>query len=260
MSEDKMKIENKYLSVATDNEDFHKLLDISRKNIRYYFSACLNTKEKVRQYIKETNTSTIKIDDDLLNITESLYNIRPYHAPDKDDCTEYCDMKNQNSVIYDDFIENLMRKAHDRQNITFIDYIPDNFKKADVIFSHFFNKPKICVSYHTSPVMMCFNFSKDGLNIVYMLNNLDNNKTMLDITLSQDKKIVSTEVYFNGEKSNENEMITLTNKQLDHLIILSHYTDGEEVDFRVEKYIDDILAENYQDLLDYIKVKEMMYI
>lgn len=260
MSEDKIKIENKYLSVATDNEDFHKLLDISRKNIRYYFSACLNTKEKVRQYIKETNTSIIKIDDYLLNITESLYNIRPYHAPDKDDCNEYCDMKRQNSNVYDDFIENLMRKAHARQNITFVDYIPANFKKADVVFSHFFNNPKICVSYHTSPIMMCFNFSNDGLNVVYMLNNLENNKMMLDITISQDKKIVSTEVYFNGEKSNENEMITLTNKQLDYLIILSHYTDGEEIDFMVEKYVDDILAENYQDFLDYIKVKEMTYI
>lgn len=260
MSEDKLQIENKYLSVATDNEDFHKLFDISRKNIRYYFAACLNTKEKVRQYIKETNTSLIKLSDDLLSIVENVYNIRPYHAPEKDDCTEYCDMKRQNSNVYDDFIENLIRKAHARQNITFVDYIPANFKKADVVFSHFFDNPKICVSYHTSPVMMCFNFSKDGLNVVYMLNNLDNNKMMLDITISQDKKIVSTEVYFNGEKSNENEMITLTNKQLDYLIILSHYTDGEDVDFRVEKYVDDILAENYQDLLDYIKVKEMMHI
>lgn len=129
MSEDKMKIENKYLSVATDNEDFHNLFNISRKNIRYYFAACLNTKEKVRQYIKETNLSLIKLSDDLLGITESLYNIRPYHAPDKDDCNEYCDMKRQNSNVYDDFIENLMRKAHARQNITFVDYIPANFKK-----------------------------------------------------------------------------------------------------------------------------------
>lgn len=55
-------------------------------------------------------------------------------------------------------------------------------------------------------------------------------------------------------------MISMTTKQLDYLIILSHYTDGEEVDFKVEKYVDDILAENYQDLLDYIKVKEMMHI
>lgn len=260
MSEDKIKIENKYLSVTTDNEDFHNLFNISRKNIRYYFAACLNTKEKVRQYIKETNTSIIKLDDDVASIIESLYDVRPYHAPEKDDCTEYCDMKRQNSNVYDDFIENLMRKSHARQNITFVDYITANFKKADVVFSHFFDNPKICVSYHTSPIMMCFNFNQNGLNIVYMLNNLDNNKSMLDITISQDKKIISTEVYFNGEKSNENEMITLSSKQLDYLIILSHYTDGEEVDFRVEKYVDDILSENYQDLMDYIKVKEMMYI
>lgn len=260
MPEEKIIVKNKYLSVITDNDVFHKLFDNSNKNMMYYFSACLNTKEKVSQYIKETNTSLINLDDVSFGLSESLYNIRIYQAPDKDDCTEYCDMKNRKSTVYDDFIENLMRKAHDRQNITFVDCIPANFKKADVVFSDFFNNPKICVSYHTSSVMMCFNFNRDGLNIVYMLNSLDNNKFMLDITINQDKKIISTEVYFNGEKSNKNEMITLTNKQLDYLIMLSHYTDGEEVDFIVEKYIDDIVVENYQDLLDYIKVKEMTHI
>lgn len=239
-------VENKYLTVKTENEDFEKLLDISAKNIRYYFSACLNVKDKVTQHLKETN--------------KKFADVRIYHAPDKDDCTEYTDVKNQNSTVYDDFIENLVKKAHERSHLTFVDYIPANHKKADVVFSHFFDNPKISVTYFTKPIMLCMNFNKDGLNIVYMLNHHNNQKFMLDINIDHNKKIVSTEVSFNGDRSNETEMISLNTKQLDYLIVLSHYTDGEEIDFMVEKYVDDILNENYQDFIDYIKVKEMLHI
>lgn len=241
-------VENKYLTVKTENEDFEKLLDISAKNIRYYFSACLNVKDKVTQYLKETN--------------KKFADVRTYHAPDKDDCTEYMDVKNQNSKVYMDFIENLVKKAHDRSHLTFMDYIPDNHKKADLTLSHFFDKPQIGITYFTNPIMITMNFDKNGLNIVYMLNSCDNNKMMLDITINHNTEIISTEVYFNfnNERSNETDMITLNHQQLDYLIVLSHYADGEEIDFMVEKYVDDILAENYQDLLDYIKVKEMIHI
>lgn len=239
-------VENKYLTVKTENEDFEKLLDISAKNIRYYFSACLNVKDKVTQHLKETN--------------KKFADVRIYHAPDKDDCIEYTDVKNQNSTVYDDFIENLVKKAHERSHLTFVDYIPANHKKADVVFSHFFDNPKISVTYFTTPIMLCMNFSKESLNIVYMLNHLDNKKLMLDINIDHNQKIVSTEVSFNGDRSNETEMISLSTKQLDYLIVLSHYADGEEIDFMVEQYVDDILAENYQDFIDYIKVKEMFHI
>lgn len=143
-----------------------------------------------------------------------------------------------------------------------MDYIPDNHKKADLTLSHFFDKPQISITYFTKPIMITMNFDKNGLNIVYMLNSCDNNKMMLDITINHNTEIISTEVYFNfnNERSNETDMITLNHQQLDYLIVLSHYADGEEIDFMVEKYVDDILAENYQDLLDYIKVKEMIHI
>jgi hypothetical protein len=241
-------VENKYLTVKTENEDFKKLLDISAKNIMYYFSACLNIKDKVTQYLKETN--------------KKFADVRIYHAPDKDDCTEYMDVKNQNSKVYMDFIENLVKKAHDRSHLTFMDYIPDNHKKADVTLSHFFDEPQISITYFTKPIMITMNFDKNGLNIVYMLNSCDSNKMMLDITINHNTEIISTEVYFNfnNERSNETDMITLNHQQLDYLIVLSHYADGEEIDFMVEKYVDDILAENYQDFIEYIKVKEMLYI
>jgi hypothetical protein len=239
-------VENKYLTVKTENEDFKKLLDISAINIRYYFSACLNIKDKVTQHLKETN--------------KKFADVRTYHAPDKDDCTEYTDVKNQNSTVYMDFIENLVKNAHARSHLTFVDYIKDNHKKADVIFSHFFDNAKISVTYFTTPIMLCMNFNKDGLNIIYMINHHDNQKLMLDINIDHNQKIVSTEVCFNGDRSNETEMISLNTKQLDHLIVLSHYADGEEIDFIAEKYVDDILAENYQDFLAYVKIKEMIYI
>lgn len=241
-------VENKYLTVKTENEDFKKLLDISAINSRYYFSACLNIKDKVTQHLKETN--------------KKFADVRTYHAPDKDDCTEYTDVKNQNSTVYMDFIENLVKNAHARSHLTFVDYIKDIHKKADVIFSHFFDNAKISITYFTKPIMLCMNFDKNGLNIVYMLNSCDSNKMMLDITINHNTEIISTEVYFNfnNTRSNETDMITLNHQQLDYLIVLSHYADGEEIDFMVEKYVDDILAENYQDLLDYIKVKEMMHI
>jgi hypothetical protein len=239
-------VENKYLTVKTENEDFKKLFNTSAENIRYYFSACLNVKDKVTQHLKETN--------------KKFADVRIYHAPDKDDCTEYTDVKNQNSTVYMDFIENLVKNAHARSHLTFVDYIKDNHKKADVIFSHFFDNAKISVTYFTTPIMLCMNFSKESLNIVYMLNHLDNKKLMLDINIDHNQKIVSTEVCFNGDRSNETEMIVLTTKQLDYLIVLSHYADGEEIDFIAEKYVDDILTENYEDFINYIKLKEMLYI
>jgi hypothetical protein len=241
-------VENKYLTVKTENEDFKNLLDIITPNIRYYFSACLNVKDKVTQYLKETN--------------KKFADVRIYHAPDKDDCTEYTDVKNKNSTVYMDFIENLVKKAHARSNLTFVEYIKDNHKKADVIFSHFFDNAKISVTYFTKPIMMCINFDKNGLNIVYMLNSCDSNKMMLDITINHNTEIISTEVYFNfnNARSDETDMITLNHQQLDYLIVLSHYADGEEIDFITEKYVDDILAENYEDFINYIKLKEMIYI
>lgn len=236
-------VENKYLTVKAENEDFKKLFDSSAQNIRYYFSACLNVKDKVTQHLKEMN--------------KKFADVRIYHAPDKDDCTEYTDVKNKKSTVYMDFIENLVKKAHERIHLKFVDYIADNHKKADIVFSHFFNNAKISITYFTSPIMICMNFNKDGLNIIYMLNHSDSQNLMLDINIDHNKKIVSTEVFFNGDKSNETEMIVLTPKQLDYLIVLSHYSDGEEIDFMADKYVNDILAENYQNLINYIKVKEM---
>lgn len=243
---DNLMIGERYLIVDTDNAAYKETLDVAHKNIDYFFSAKLNTKEKIRSH--------------LIKIKKKLADIRTYHAPEKDRSSEYSDVKNRNYKVYEDFIDNLVRKAHARRNIAFVNYISDKRKSADLVLSYFFDTPKIGVTYFTSPVMLCFSFNREGLNIVYMLNHHDNNKMMLDINMSHNNEIISTEVYFNGNRNPESEMIKLNHMQLDYLIVLSHYADGENIDFIVEKYVDDILVENYQNVLDYFKIKEMLYI
>lgn len=240
-------IECKFLAIETKDKDFKKIFDFASKNMFHYFSMYFNTKEKVHNAFKKNNAQW------------SDFKVCGY-VPDKDDAVEVSDVKNQNSLMYKNFIENLVRKAHLRSNLTFVNYIPEKHKKAELVSSYFFEKPEISITYFTSPIMLCMNFNKESLNIVYMLNHHNNEKFMLDINIDHNNKIVSTEASFNGVKSNEIELISLNHKQLDYLIVLSHYADGEEIDFIAEKYVDDILAENYQDLLDYIKVKEMTYI
>lgn len=239
-------IKNKFLTVETENKDFKKLFDVISKNMMHYFSMCLNTKEKVHKSHAETD--------------DRWADINVCYAPKKDDCEEVSDVKNQNSSVYKNFIENLMRKAHDRVHLPFIDYIPEKNKKADFIFSDFFDNKKISVTYFTSPIMLSMSFNEETLNIVYLLNHSDAQKMMLDININHNQQIISTEVFFNGDQSNETEMISLNTTQLDYLIVLSHYTDGESIDFIAEQYVDDILAENYENFINYIKLKEMLYI
>lgn len=244
----KLDIEDKYMHVHTDNQNFKDLFDLSKLNMDYFFSAYLNTKDKVSEHLKEKN--------------KKLVDISVYKAPDKDDATEYSDVKNRNNTVYNDFFENYVRKAHLRQGIAFCNYIPAINKKADLVFCDFFENQKMSFTYMAKSIMMCLDFSKNGVKMVYMLNHSDTDKMMLDINIAHNNTIVEAEVYFNftSKRSNETDIIAMSHKQLDYLIILGHYADSEEIDFIAEKYVDDILAEKYEDFLNYIKIKEMIYI
>jgi len=238
-------IQHKFLSIDTEDNDCKSLFKAISRNMKHYFSMHLNTIEK--------NHESYRI------IGDRWADMNVGAAPKKDECIEISDVKNNNSYIYKNFIENLMRKAHDRMNLPFLNYIPEKHKKAEFVFSDFYNDKKIRVTYYTSPVMLTMCFNKDSLTIVYLMN-YDTQKMMLEIQLDHNKSIISTEVYFNDARSNETEMISLNTKQLDCLIILSHYTDNEEIDFNIEQYVDAILEENYDVFFNYVKLKEMIYI
>lgn len=239
------KVNQKFVSVDTKDKDCKKLLDSISKNMMHYFSMNLNT--------------TKKIDKVYQRINDRWADMNVCSCPNKDDCNEISDVKNNNSFVYKNFIENLMRKAHDRMQLPFINYIPEKHKKAEFVFSDFFDNKKITVTYYTSPVMLNMSFNKEALTIAYVMN-FDTQKMMLEIQIDHNQNIISTEVYFNGNHENETEMISLNKKQVDSLIVLSHYTHDEEIDFNVEQYVDAILTEDYESFLNYIKIKEMIYI
>jgi hypothetical protein len=236
----------KYTIISNNILGFDQLFDISEINMSYYFSNCFNNGTIVKGILNQLGLKGV--------------DIHMYATPNKGEIREYSDIENMDSTIYNHFTYFLLKKAHERNCLPFHQVLNSKDRKGYMLLSHLRKQPIIEVNYYTKIVALCFTFGKDGLKIVYTLNSETSNKLMLDIHINKKNEILSTTVYFNGKIYKEPEKINLNHKQLDYLIALCHYGMIEENDFNVETYIDKVLAENYKDILDYFKVKEMTYI
>lgn len=239
----------KYTIVLNDILEFDELFDVSQINMSYYFSNWVNNETKITEVIKKLYLEGIKVD--MINM---------YANPDKGSHREYCDVANNDDRIYYNFISKLLKKSHARNDLSYYEHLPLNDQKGYMDICYLFNRPKIEIRYHTKTISTFFTFTETGLVIVYKINNNDSNKMMIEIKINENNEILSTIVHFNDKIYKEPEKIKLSHKQLDYLIALCHYGMIEEKDFNVEPYIDKVLAEDYKDVINYFKVKEMTYI
>jgi hypothetical protein len=239
----------KYTIVQNDLLEFDELFDVSQINMSYYFSNWFNNETKIKEVVKKLILAGIHID--MINM---------YANPEKGSHREYCDVENRDDRIYYNFISQLLKQSHARNDLNYYEHLPSNARKGYMDICYLFNRPKIEINYHTQTISTLFTFTETGLVIVYKINNNDSNKMMIEIKINENNEILSTIVHFNGKIYKEPEKIKLSHKQLDYLIALCHYGMVEENDFNVEPYIDKVLAENYKDVIDYFKVKEMTYI
>jgi hypothetical protein len=239
----------KYTIVQNDLLEFDELFDVSQINMSYYFSNWVNNETKITEVIKKLRLEGIKVD--MINL---------YQNPDKGNHREYCDVENRDDRIYYNFISQLLKQSHARNDLNYYEHLPSSDRKGYMDICYLFNRPKIEITYHTQTISTLFTFTETGLVIVYKINNNDSNKMMIEIKINENNEILSTIVHFNGKIYKEPEKIKLSHKQLDYLIALSHYGMTEEKDFNVEPYVDKVLAEDYKDVINYFKVKEMTYI
>ncbi len=229
--------------------EFDELFDISQINMSYYFSNWVNNEIKMTKVIKKLYLEGIKVD--MINM---------YVNPNKGSHREYCDVANNDGRIYYNFISQLLKQSHARNDLSYYEHLPLNDQKGYMDICYIFNRPKIEIRYHTKTISTLFTFTETGLVIVYKINNNDSNKMMIEIKINENNEILSTIVHFNDKIYKEPEKIKLSHKQLDYLIALCHYGMIEEKDFNVEPYIDKVLEEDYRDVINYFKVKEMTYI
>lgn len=239
----------KYTIIMNDFLEFDELFDISQINMSYYFSNWVNNEIKMTKVIKKLYLEGIKVD--MINM---------YVNPNKGSHREYCDVANNDGRIYYNFISQLLKQSHDRNDLSYYEHLPLNDQKGYMDICYIFNRPKIEIRYHTKTISTLFTFTETGLVIVYKINNNDSNKMMIEIKINENNEILSTIVHFNDKIYKEPEKIKLSHKQLDYLIALCHYGMIEEKDFNVEPYIDKVLEEDYRDVINYFKVKEMTYI
>lgn len=226
---------------------FEILLENHITNMQHYFDVFFNTYHKVmNQMLVENDKST--------PLTIPLVNGK--------DCVGHSDQQNNNSKIYNKFIQGMFEQAHKRLDLHYNNNLPENCKKCDIyMFSNTENdNVSIVLTYKSKPVIMQISFNRqDCLTISYRLNNT-NKKMRIMLKINKENEILSTEIQNDGTENTTTGFISFNHTQLDYLITLLYYSANDEDIDNFEYYINNIINNKNEELLDYFKVKAMVYI
>lgn len=236
----------KYTIINNDNLEFKELFDISEHNLSYYFSNYCNSEPRIKKAIERLGLTSL--------------HVNMFATPQKGSSKDYSDIETKDARIYNNFIRQVLKQSHVRNGLNYVEYLPFENKQGHMSLSYLFEKPTLAIYYFTMIMDIGFTFDKDGLKIIYTINDANSKKMLLDIRVNPKNEILSTTVFFNGDVYKEPENIVLNHKQLDYLIAFCHYGMIEDLDFNIDTYIDHVLTENYKDVLNYFKVKEMNFI
>jgi hypothetical protein len=239
---------NTYITVDTEvdiNPSFKEILNNNHKNMDHYFSIYMNTAENVEAEKRQH--------------AHKVFKTSKYSTPKKDDCLEYNDIKNRISTVYTDFIENLQHQAHSRIKRNCMD-LPVLHKKAEVLVADYYEHPHFEINYYTSPLMMVISLDQSGLNFTYVLSHFEHDIVMVEIKLNHNNEIILAEVGYNDKTGKGSESTVINHQQLDYLIVLSHYMHNEDIDFNIEEYIMCILQQQYENVINYFNLKDMINI
>jgi hypothetical protein len=223
---------------------FEILLENHITNMQHYFDVFFNTYHKVMNQMLIANDKSTPLTIPLVN---------------GKDHTTHSDEQNKNSKIYNKFVQGMFEQAHKRLGLQYENNLPEQFKKAEI---HLFNdvNSTIVIVYKSKVVIMQISFNnQDFLTIRYGSKN-QNKKMRIMLNINKENEILSTEIQNDGDDNTTTGFISFNHTQLDYLITLLYYSANDEDIDNIEYYINNITNNKNEELLDYFKVKDMVYI